>query len=264
MALEAECDKLNAINQAVERHPAGTQLPVVAVERHPAGTQLPVVVVERHPADPQPTEQYSSAFLANAVGSDETTENTPYKDLLSGSDETTENTHYKDLLSLHWLTVHCGPRITLSSLRAAEIQADGCHTAASERGWLITYIHLSSRCRQHALAKFLQNLPGCTSTRVVDALNSKTLVCTPEFLDFVKLLRRGSFSSEGARLGLLSKHLKPAAMEHVYENTKLRLRIAAMEKDRVVMDQRLQAAQRDWARSDAAFSAAVGDPLFMR
>jgi hypothetical protein len=172
-----------------------------------------------------------------------------------GSDETTINKPYKDLLSLHWLTVHCGPRITLSSLHAAEIQADGCHTAASERGGLITYIHVSSRCRQHALAKFLQNLPGCTSARVVDAPDSKTLERTPEFLDFVKLLGRGSFSSEGDRLGLLSKHLKQAttakqSSKRVDENTELRQRIAAMEKDYVVMEQRLQTAQRDCKKAE--------------
>jgi len=172
-----------------------------------------------------------------------------------GSDETTENTLYENLQSVHWLTVHCGPPITLSSLRAAGIHADGCHAAASEQGWLITYIHLSGRCKQPALAKFLKHLPGCTSARVVDALNDKTLVCSPEFLELVRLLRRGSFSSDGTALGLLSKHLKQAttakqSSKRADENTELRQRIAAMEKDYVVMEQRLQTAQRDCKKAE--------------
>jgi hypothetical protein len=60
------------------------------------------------------------------------------------------------------------------------------------------------------LAKFLQDLPGCTSARVVEALDSKTLERTPEFFDLLKLQGRGKFSSEGDRLGLLSKYLKQA------------------------------------------------------
>ena len=179
-----------------------------------------------------------------------------------GSDETTENTLYKNLQRVQWLTVHCGPPITLSSLHKAGIHADGCYAAASEPGWLITYIHLSTKCRQPALAKFLQGLPGCTSARVVDALNDRTLMCTPEFLDLVKLLGRGSFSSEGDASGLLSKHLKQATRaKHADENTELRqriaamekdyiARIAAMEKDHVVMEQRLQTAQRDCVKAE--------------
>ena len=182
-----------------------------------------------------------------------------------GSDETFENTSYKNLQRVHWLTVHCGPHITLSSLQKAGIHADGCHAAACERGGVITYIHLSTRCRQPALAKFLQHMPGCTSARVVDTLNDKTLVCTPEFLDLVRLLGHGCVTSDGTALGLLSRYLKPptgkpkradeelriAAMERdrAEENTKLRQIIAAMELDYIAriaaLEERLQ--QRDGA-----------------
>jgi chromosome segregation ATPase len=80
-------------------------------------------------------------------------------------------------------------------------------------------------------------------------------VYTPEFLDFVKLLRRGSFSLDGIGLGLLSKHLKQAttakqSSQRVDENTELRQRIAAMEKDYIVMEQRLQTAQRDCKKAE--------------
>jgi hypothetical protein len=108
-------------------------------------------------------------------------------------------------------------------------------------------------------------MPGCTSARVVDTLNDKTLVCTPEFLDLVRLLGHGCVTSDGTALGLLSRYLKPptgkpkradeelriAAMERdrAEENTKLRQIIAAMELDYIAriaaLEERLQ--QRDGA-----------------
>jgi hypothetical protein len=170
-----------------------------------------------------------------------------------GSDETIETTSYKNLQRVHWLTVHCGPHITLSSLQDAGIHADGCHAAACERGGVITYIHLSTRCRQPALAKFLQYMPGCTSARVVDTLNDKTLVCTPEFLDLLRLLGHGCVTSDGTALGLLSRYLKPTgkpSSKRTDENAELRQRIAAMEKDRVDMEQRLRLALHDCAKAE--------------
>ena len=84
-------------------------------------------------------------------------------------------------------------------------------------------------------------------------MNDKTLVCTSEFLDLVKHLGNGTFTSEGAALGLLSKHLKQTTTTQkslmlAAENSELRRRIAAMQWDCLVMEQRLQAAQRDCAK----------------
>ena len=174
-----------------------------------------------------------------------------------GADEMMErmSSAYKNLQRVHWLTVHSGPRISINSLRAAGISADGCHSAMCENGRLITYMHLSTRCRQPALAKFFHHMSGCTSARIVDALNDKTLVCTSEFLDLVKHLVNGEFSSEGTGLGLLSKYLKQTnttkqSTKLADENSELRQRIAVMEKDRLVMEQRLRAALCDCTKAE--------------
>ena len=158
---------------------------------------------------------------------------------------------YKNLQRVHWLAVHSGHRITINGLYTAGILADGCHSVVCSGNVVVTYMHLSTRCRQHALAKFFRHMPGCTSARIVEAINDKTLVCTSEFLDLVKHLGNGTFTSEGAALGLLSKHLKQPTtttqkiLKLAAENSELHRRIAAMHGAALVMEQRLQAAQRD-------------------
>ena len=160
-----------------------------------------------------------------------------------GSDELIEqmSSAYKNLQRVHWLTMHSGPIITINSLHVAGIFADGCHSVVCETGCVISYMHLSTRCRQHALAKFFRQMPGCTSARIVEALNDKTLVCTSEFLDLVKHLGNGAFRSEGAALGLLSRHLKQTnttkqSAKLTDENAELRQRIAAMEREQRLRD----------------------------
>jgi len=229
-ALGAECDKLDAINQAFGRPQLYARNQTVGRPINQAvGRPQPNAINqtgEGPPADPpQPNEQ--SPLLA---------------------DETT--TAYRNLQRVHWLTVHCGPHIALSSLQAAGIHADGCHAAACERGGVITYIHLSTRCRQPALASFLQRMPGCTSARVVDTLNDKTLVCTQEFLDLVRLLGHGCVTSDGAAQGLLSRYMKPTGKKPFSstladQNAMLRQHIAALERDHVKLHQRIAAIERD-------------------
>ena len=169
--------------------------------------------------------------------------------LLATADETTEYTAYQNLQRVHWLTVHCGPHITLSSLQKAGIRADGCHAAACERGGVITYIHLSERCRQPALANFLQHMPGCTSARVVNTVNDKTLVCTQEFLDLVRLLGHGCVTSDGDKQGLLSRYMKKtttAKPSKLADQNAMQLQhIVALERDNVKLRQQNAAMERD-------------------
>ena len=209
-------------------------------------------------------EAESSVFPASVVGSDEAVgfahqgggrEQIMEAESVVGSDEAVErmpSPAYKNLQRVHWLAVHSGHRITINGLYTAGILADGCHSVVCSGNVVVTYMHLSTRCRQHALAKFFRHMPGCTSARIVEAINDKTLVCTSEFLDLVKHLWNGTFTSEGAALGLLSKHLKPPTTttqqsltrKLTAENSELHRRIAAMQWDSLVMEQRLQAAQR--------------------
>ena len=188
-----------------------------------------------------PDDEDALTEASTVVGSDELVEQMP-------------STAYKNLQRVHWLTVHSGPRITINSLCAAGILADGCHSVVYP-GTVVTYLHLSSRCRQPALAKFLHRMPGCSSARIVDALNDKTLVCTSEFRDLVKHLGTSAFTSEGAALGLLSKYLKPTAMTKqssklADENSELRQRVAAMERGSLVLEQRLRAALCDCTKAE--------------
>jgi hypothetical protein len=171
--------------------------------------------------------------------------------------ETVSSSAYKNLQRVHWLTVHCGTRITINGLCAAGIYADGCHSVVCDNGQVITYMHLSVRCRQPALSRFFLHMPGCSFARIVDSLNDKTLVCTPEFLSLVKYLSsgKGDFWSDGSALGLLSKYLKQKnatkqSSKLADENAELRQRIAAMEKDRLDMEQRLQSALRDCSKAE--------------
>ena len=86
---------------------------------------------------------------------------------------------------IHGLTVHRGARLTLDSVYAHGVHADGCHSTLGDDGAVITYIHLSSRCRQNAVAK---RLAAHQSARVVDASTEKVLAATAEFRTLVQHL----------------------------------------------------------------------------
>jgi DNA repair exonuclease SbcCD ATPase subunit len=172
---------------------------------------------------------------------------------------------------VHWLTVHRGARLTLDSVYAHGVHADGCHSTLDDDGAVITYIHLSSRCRLNAIAK---SLAAHVSARVVDAATEKMIVATREFQTLVRHLNgQGKHVfSDGVVFGLLTKHCQhiPAATRPPSrlddENEKLRARIASMEKGFLDLEHRLQTALTDCTKAEdeigvlrKALSAADGE-----
>ena len=156
---------------------------------------------------------------------------------------------------IHWLTLHRGARLTLDSVYVHGVHADGCHSTLGDDGVVITYIHLSMRCRQNAIAKCLA---AHQSARVVDASTEKVLAATAEFQTLVRHLngQNKHVISDGVVFGLLSKHCRqhptatkpPSRLE--YENEKLRARIATMEKGFLDLEQRLRTALTDCVKAE--------------
>jgi hypothetical protein len=161
-----------------------------------------------------------------------------------------ESAHQRSLQRVHWLVVHSGAsRLSVAALCGSGLAADGCHSTVDDSGSLVSYIHLSSRCRQTTLSKLLLNQGAA---RIIDSANEKTLISTPEFLLLVRHIqeRDPRLVLDGEGFGLLSKHVgkKPSRLE--LENAELRQRVACMESERVLMEQRLQDALQDRSRME--------------
>ena len=168
-----------------------------------------------------------------------------------GCDHDLGDSTQRSLQRVHWLVVHSGSsRLSIASLRESGLAADGCHSTLDKDGTIVSYIHLSSRCRQTALLRHLNQ--GCCTARIVESVNDKTLASTPEFLLLVQHLHEndGRVVLDGSAFGLLSKHIgkKPSRLE--VENAELRQRIEGMERERVLMEQRLQDALQDRSRME--------------
>ena len=145
---------------------------------------------------------------------------------------------------VHWLTVHRGERLTLDSLHDNGVHAYGCLSTLGDDGAVITYIYLSKRCRQTAIARCLSTHE---SARIVDAPNETVLADTMEFQTLVLHLNEQNTHvfSDGVEFGYLSKlhqHATKPPSQLEDENEKLRARLAAMEKDYFDMEQRLRIA----------------------
>ena len=181
---------------------------------------------------------------STVVGCDSDITNSPF-DLPSSSQR------------VHWLIVHGQIRITRTSLLEAGIRADGCHSTVGDDGRLITYIHLSARCRQSVISKHLTKVFD-DDYRVVEAANDKSMANTLEFQFLARHMgeRHVDFVTDGSALGLLSRFAKsccsvpaprkPSRLE--LENAELRQRIACMEQDWMRMEQRLSAAHQERLR----------------
>jgi hypothetical protein len=159
-----------------------------------------------------------------------------------------DSSQQRSLQRVHWLVVHSGPcRLSVAALCC--LAADGCHSTVDDSGSLVSYIHLSSRCRQTTLSKLLLNQGAA---RIIDSANERTLISTPEFLLLVRHIQENDprLVLDGEGFGLLSKHVgkKPSRLE--LENAELRQRVACMERERVLMEQRLRDALQDRSRME--------------
>lgn len=172
----------------------------------------------------------------------------------------------RQLQRIHWITVHSGShRMTVAGLCGGGVRADGCHSTLDEYGNIVTYIHLSARCRQAVLSKYMEKTFRSESARVLEAVGELSLIATPEFQLLARHLTDQNlhFVSDGSVLGFLSKFARhkarapstlvrehPPATPLELENASLRQRVAVLEQDRLSMEERLVVALRDRARAE--------------
>ena len=151
---------------------------------------------------------------------------------------------------VHWLVAYHGCRPTLVTLCDAGLAVDGCHSTVSD-GEGVLYLHMSSRCRQMTVVRCLGRL-RCAVIRVVDCANDKIMAATAEFLLLVRQMNAGDprFVSEG--LGLLAKHTAGKAPS-------LEQRVAFLERERVLTEERLQQALADRKRLEGEMGSLASE-----
>jgi hypothetical protein len=160
----------------------------------------------------------------------------------------------RGLQRANWLVVHNGSRISISSLINAGMRADGCHSTLGDDGVVITYIHMTARCRQTSVSKFMDLQFGSSSVKSIKEVDDQSA----EFQLLARHLQEKhvSFISDGIYFCILSKAVKSAVstatsrnpVNSELENAKLRQRLFTMERERMEMENNLRAALEDCVR----------------
>lgn len=134
------------------------------------------------------------------------------------------------------------------------MRADGCHSTLDNEGSVITYIHMTARCRQTSISKFMASQFGSYSVKSITEVDDQSA-------DFQLLSRHlqehhVSFVSDGTYFGILSKSVKSVVITSSTKNTgnsgvenaELRQRIFTMERERMEMENTLRATLDDCVR----------------
>ncbi len=243
------------------------------------------------PPDPQDNDEDALTEASTVVGCEED----HFHDSIEFRGQKKSSSHQprpsSSLQRIHWLTVHAGSRMSVAALCKGGVRADGCHSTLYSEGEegpvMITYIHLTARCRQTQIHQFIARTFGpAVVTRVVEAVSDRSLIETPEF----QLLARHVIEEnrnlvyDGKVLGLMSKYArckkvsplhplaittasaagvtttttssrKQSALLLELENAELRQRIASLERGCLGMEDRLRAAYTEKLRLETEMGA---------